>query len=224
MEVTGLFSKGFEIIKKNPIIAVPLVVVEIIVGIFAVVVMGSMIAGAGMLDMSGFEPKMATFGAFMGAAFLFGIITGILKLIAYGMTYIMANDATSGTAELNSGLQKTLGSIANLIITAILLGVIVFIGMIFLVIPGLIAAYILMFAIILVMLENKGPLDALQGSFELVKANLNDTIIFSVVALVIMIIAGIIGGILGPLSPIISGAATAYILTVQLLLYKELKK
>jgi hypothetical protein len=224
MEVTELFSEGLEIFKKNWIIAVPLVVVEIIVGILALAVMGSMVASSGMMGVSGFEPNLAAFGALMGAAFLFGIISGILKLIAYGMTYVMADDATSGTANLNSGLQKTLGSVVNLLITSILLGVIVFIGMIFLVLPGMIAAFLLMFSIILVMLENKGPVEALQGSFELVKANLSDTIVFAVIALVILIIAGIIGGILGPLSPIISGAATAYILMVQLLLYKELRK
>jgi hypothetical protein len=224
MVVTELFSKGFDIFKKNWIIAVPLVVVEIIMGILALAIMGSMVASSGMIGMSGFEPNLAAIGAFMGAAFLFGIIAGILRLIAYGMTYVMADDAIAGTADLNSGLQKTLGSIVNLLITSILIGVIVFIGMIFLVLPGMIAAYLLMFSLILVMLENKGPVEALQGSFELVKANLNDTIVFAVIAIVIMIITGIIGGILGPLSPIISGAATAYILMVQLLLYKELTK
>ncbi len=224
MEVTELFSEGLEIFKKNWIIAVPLVVVEIIVGILALAIMGSMVAGSGMMGTSGFQPNLAAFGAFMGAAFLFMIIAGVLRLIAYGMTYVMADDAVAGTADLNSGLQKTLGNIVNLLITSIILGVIVFIGMIFLVLPGLIAAYLLMFSIILVMLENKGPVDALQGSFELVKANLNDTIIFAVIAIVILIIAGIIGGILGLLSPIITGTAAAYILVVQLLLYKELTK
>ncbi len=224
MEVTEMFSGGLDVFKKNWIIAVPLVVVEIIGGILALAVMGSMVASSGMMGMSGFEPNLAAIGAFMGAAFLIGIIIGILRLIAYGMTYVMAADAISGVADLNSGLQKTLGSIVNLLITSILIGVIVFIGMIFLILPGLIAAYLLMFSIILVMLENKGPVEALQGSFELVKANLNDTIVFAVIAIVILIITGIIGGILGPLSPIISGVATAYILTVQLLLYKELTK
>ncbi len=224
MEISNMFSEGLEIFKKNPIIAVPLVVVEIIVGILALTIMGSMVASSGMMGMNGFEPNLASIGAFMGAAFILGILSGILKLIAYGMTYVMADDAIAGATDLNSGLQKTLGNIANLLITSILVGVIVFIGMVFLVLPGLIAAYLLMFSILLVTLENKGPVEALQGSFELVKANLNDTILFAVVAIVILIIAGIIGGILGPLSPIITGAATAYILIIQTLLYKELTK
>ena len=232
MEVTELYSEGLEIFKKNPIITAPLIAVEILMGVVALTLMDSMVASTGLMGMGGFEPNLAAFEAFMGAAFLFGIIFWVLKLIAYAMTYVMADDATSGRADLTSGLQKTLGNIANLLITSILLGILVFIGMMFLVLPGLIAAYFLMFSIVLVMLENKGPVEALQGSFELVKANLKDTLVFAVVAIVILIIAGIISGILGVIpviglliiAPLISGATMAYLNLVLVLLYRDITK
>jgi hypothetical protein len=232
MEVTDLFSNGMDVLKKNVVVAVPLIVVGVVVGVLTLVLVGSMMAGAGMMGMGTMSPGALTLGAMAGAAFLVGIISGLLNLIAMGMTIVMADDAIAGKADLNAGLQKTLGNIVNLVITAILVGVIVAIGMMLLLLPGIIAAYLLMFSLVLVMLENKGPVAALQESFELVKTHVSETIVFAVIAIVVMVIAGIIGGILGVipvvgtviLSPVISGTATAYISIVLVLLYKELKK
>jgi len=62
------------------------------------------------------------------------------------MTYVMADSAIDGKADLNDGLQKTTGNIVNLLIASIIVGVIVLIGMVLLVIPGLLALYFLMFS------------------------------------------------------------------------------
>ena len=224
MEVIELFSKGADILKKNVVVAVPLVAVGILSAVLTITLMGGVMAGAGMMGMGGFRPGLGTLGAFMGTAVLVSLLIGLLNLIAYGMTYVMAEEAISGKADLNTGFQKTMSNIANLLVASIILGVIVFIGMILLVLPGIIAAYLLMFTLVLVMLEKQAPVAALQGSFELVKSHINETLIFAVIALVILVVAGIIGAILGPLSPIISGAAMAYISIVLVLLHKELKK
>ncbi|RMF88771.1 MAG: hypothetical protein D6733_07845 [Methanobacteriota archaeon] len=231
MEVTELFSKGLDVFKKNPVIAVPLIAVGVIIGVLTLALVGGMMAGIGMMGMGGMSPG-AGFGAIMGVGLLIVVIGGLLNLTAMGMTYVMADDALAGQADLNTGLQKTLGNIVNLLIASILLAVIIGIGFMLLFLPGLILAYLLMFTLPLVVLDNKGPVAALQESFELVKNNISETIVFAVIAAVIMFIAKIIGGILGliPLlgvvliSPIVSGAAGAYISIVLVLLYKELKK
>jgi hypothetical protein len=224
MEVTGLFSQGFDILKKNVVIAVPFVVVGIITSLIALVIMGSMVASMGLMSMEGFTFNPAALGAMIGAGLLLMLVNWLLNTVAAGTTYVMAAEAIGGKPDLGSGFQKTLGNIVNLLITSVMFGVIVFTGMILLVIPGLIAAYLLMFSLVIVMLEDKGPIAALQGSFNVVKSNIAETIIFAVIAIVIVIVIGIIAGILGPLSPIINGVGMAYISIVFVLVYKELTK
>ncbi len=232
MEVTQLFSKGIDVLKKNPIVAVPLAMVGIIVGILTLVLVGGAVATAGMMGLGMLKPSMGTIGALVGGALLVMIISGLLNLLAMSTTFIMADDALKGSTNLNAGIQRTLGNIVNLVVAGILVGVIVFVGMLLLVIPGLVAAYLLMFTIPLVVLDNRGAVQALKESFDLVKSNVGDTIVFAVIAIVIIAVAGIIGGIFAflPLlgtviiSPVISGIASAYIGTVLVLFYRELKK
>ncbi len=225
MEVTNLFSKGADILKTNYLVAVPLVAVGIIVSILSYAAVGGAVAG-GMMGMGG----GINLGAILGAAFLISIIGGLLNFAGAAMTYIVAEDAIAGKVDLNKGLQRTLDNIANILITSIIL-VVVMIVLAITIIGPVIALYLLMFSIVIVSLEKQSPVDSLKGSFELVKANIADTIVFAVIAIVVMVVAGIIGGIFGfiPLiggiiiSPAISGTATAYVSIVLVLLYRELK-
>lgn len=224
MEVTDLFSKGVDIFKNNPIIAGPLVGVGVISAVLSLLLVGGMSGGMGMM------PGAFSLGAMAGSLALVGIISWLLNILAMGATYVMAAEAMVGTTDINSGINKTLGNVVNLLIAGILMGVIVFIGTILLVLPGLIAAYLLMFTLVLVMVGNRDPVGALKESYEMVRANISDTIVFAIIAIVVLIAASIIGGILGvvpiigPLviSPVISGAAMAYVIVVQVLLYQEL--
>ncbi len=230
MDVTGLFSRGVDILKKNPVVAIPLVVVGIVMGVITTALLGGVTAGVGMMGPGAFS--LGAIGALLGAAFLVGLIGWFLDLVGMGMTFVMVDDATKGKADLNSGLQRTMGNITNLVVASILAVVIVAIGTLLLFIPGLVAAYLLMFTIPLVMLGNRGPTQALKESFDLVKSHVGDTIVFAVIAVVILVVAGIIGGIFGVIpvlgsviiAPIISGTAMAYISIVLVLLYTELKK
>ncbi len=206
MEVTELFTKAFEIFKKNWIIAIPLVAANIIGSIIALVLIGSMAAGMGMMAVGGMTPGIGSIGTFFLLAFVVGILGMIINLLASGMTYVMADDALKGKADLNSGLQKTMANITNLLVASILVGVIIFVGMLLLALPGIAAAYLLMFTLVLVVLDKKAPVDAMQGSFNLVKANIGDTLVFAVIALVLMFVA------------------SAYVSIVLVMLYKELAK
>lgn len=229
MEVTNLFSKGLDIFKKNPMIAVPLIAVGILVALLNHVVIGGVVGDMGMM---GPNVNMASLGALMGAAFLIGLIGMFLQLIAMGVTYVMADGSISGTGDLGGALQKALENIVDLIVASVLIGVAVFVGMMLLVLPGLAAAYLLMFAIPIVVLEKVNPLDAMKKSYTLVIANISETIVFIVIAFVLVIISGVIGAIfgfipvLGPiiLRPLITGVVMGYISLVLVILYHELIK
>ncbi len=224
MEVTEHYQNGVEVFKNNPIVAVPIIGAGVLSAVIALIFIGSAAAGVSMMAMSGGTPGIGSVGAIMGTVFVVAILSGIINLVAYGMTVVMADAAMAAKADLNDGLQKTIENIVDLLIAAVLVGAIVMIGMILLVIPGLIAMYLLMFTLPFVMLENKSPVSALQESFELVKANVSSTLVFAVIAFVVMMIAGIIGNLLGPLSFIVSGVAMAYISIVLVMLFKDLRK
>ncbi len=232
MQVTEQFSKGLDILKGNMILAVPLVAAGIIGSLLSHFVIGSMNQGYGMMGMGGFDPGMFNLGTFLGAALIVWAGLWVINAFASGMTYIMADTAGAGEMDLNQAFQKVLGNIVNLLVVSFLVGLLVIIGIFLLILPGLAAAFLLMFAIPLVVLENKSPIEALQNSVSIVLANLGETIVFAIVAIVVLIITSIIGGIfsfipfLGSLliSPLINGAAWAYVSVVLILIYKELQK
>jgi len=230
MEVTELFTDGKKILEKNIIIATPLVAVGIITSILGLVMMGTIGAGPDMMGAGGRIPNAFSLGAVIGTSLFLVIMNGILNIIAIGATYVMASEAIAGRPDLNSSLARALERFGNLLVTSILMGMIVFLGTLLLFLPGLVAAYLLMFALLMVMLDGCGPLDALKGSFELVKSHIGETLVFVALALAVIFAAGLLGSLLGKipvlgwviLQPLVSGMAMAYLNTVLVLLYREL--
>jgi hypothetical protein len=235
MEVSSLFSEGFDIFKKNVVIAVPFIAAGVVVSVITIALMGSVIAGMGMMGGGMFGAEEFTFspaalGAFLGAGLLLMIISWLFNTFASGMTYTMASEARGGEADLNSALQKTLENALNLLITSVLIGVITLILLITIIGP-IIAGFFMVFSLVIVMLESKGPVAAISGSINLVKSHIVETLIYAVIAIVIYVVAGIVGGILGIIpvlgwivSSVVSGAVLAYLSIVLVLLYLEMKK
>ena len=65
--------------------------------------------------------------------------------------------------------------IVSLMAAGFILGVLLLLGFMLFVIPGLIVAFIFSFTFIVIMLEKRGPVDAMKRSVQIVRANASYT-------------------------------------------------
>jgi hypothetical protein len=222
-DMVGHFRLGLDVLKQYPALALPPLAAQAIVFVLAVLFVGGAATavavggGAGVL------------GA-VGEAMLLGLVAGLLSLVASGVTIVMARDAL-GRREpvMGDAFGAVMGRMGDVVIASILVTVIVMIGMVLLVLPGLVAGFFLMFTLPAVLLDGAGALESLKKSAGLVKDNLGTAIglvIGIVVAGVAVWIVSLIVGhvpILGQLvSAILAGVFMSYLSVVAVSVYQTL--
>lgn len=202
-----IFSRAFEIYRDNPIMVVPslLPIAALIVGM--VIFAGYM----GLIAIFG-EGGFIAFSALSGL-FLFLILMIVLFLLAEGMTIEMVREAASGNkADLSYAWQITRAKIEPLILSSVMAGVIVALGYMLFLIPGVILSFVFFFVAQTVMIDDRSGVEALKASYHFVEANLSDALIVVLASLAIGAVLPtipFIGAILSLLSlPYIYGLAT----------------
>ena len=202
-----IFSRAFEIYRDNPIMIVPS-----LIPIAALIV--------GLLIFAGYIGLIAVFGeegfiAFSAVAglFLFIILIIVLFFLAEGMTIEMIREASSGNkADLSDAWQATMAKMEQLVLTSLLAGIIVALGYVFFLIPGVILSFAFYFVAQTVMIDGQSGTQALKASYRFVEVNLSDALIIVLASLAISAILPsipIIGTLISLLSlPYIYGLAT----------------
>lgn len=232
MDITGVFKNGIEVSKKNYIIFVPSIAVMVIMFVLSLILIGGGMASMGLMGGGIRSPgaMMPAFGAMMIGAFLVGIIAMILELFAHGMTVGMAKEAIdTGSTSLNNGINIAISRFVPLLVAAIIVSIIVTIGFMLLIIPGLIAAFLFMFTFVAIVVDNMGAVEAMKKSIEVIKSRLSDAIILFIVLIVvgvIFIIANMILNVIPLLGQllgmILMGIFGGYISVVIVMAYREL--
>lgn len=127
-----------------------------------------------------------------GAGQIVVLILGYLVLIAVGF-YAQAAFLT-GSLEIADGKPVTVGSffrprnLGPVILAALLVGLLTWIGNLLCVIPGLIFAFLAMFTLAFVIDRSLAPVDALKASIATVRSNIGGALLsFLVQALVILV-------------------------------------
>lgn len=232
MDIIGIFKNGIEVSKKNYIIFVPSIAVMVIMFVVSLILIGGGMASMGLMSGGMRLPgaMMPAFGAMMIGAFLVGIIAMILELFAHGMTVGMAKEAIdTGSTSLSNGINIAVSRFVPLLIAAIVVGIIVTIGLLLLIIPGLIAAFLFMFTFVAIVVDNMGAVEAMKKSFEVIKSQLSDAIILFITLIVVGVIFTIANMILNVipllgqlLGMILMGIFGGYISVVIVMAYREL--
>lgn len=218
MTISDLLSRAFELYKENPIIAVPSLL-PVAWSIISTVLLAAFIFGTAsrpyyMYD-SG-DAMMAWISGVIGGTAVFFIVFLALLVLAEGMTIDMIQDVfEGGKADLGRSWQSTKGKLGALIIAAIVVSVILFLGYVLLVIPGLILTLLLYFVAQTIMIDNKGALESLGASYDFVKANLTDSAIVALLSVAIYFVLSMIP-LLGILLVLI---AMPYLIALSTLLY-----
>ncbi len=188
-----------DVIQRNPGILVPALLPAVVSLIFAVALGGM----AWMMN-----PAMMA--GLLGLMGLYVISMVVLGVIAGGAIVSMAYSELMGRSQdYMTGIQNAVDKLGSLLVAALIIAVGIFIGSLLLVIPGLIFALLVIFTIQEVIIENKGAIEAISASIDIVKRNFVDVLFF---AIVVGILSLIISFVLS-LIPYIGGFLAALVVT-----------
>ncbi|MGC5025186.1 hypothetical protein ACLQ3K_10575 [Tsukamurella sp. DT100] len=191
--VGDAFSWAWNKFSKN---AGSVLVAGLIYGVIFYVVFGigySLLLG-GMLASSDttYDPTTNTYtadnvslGASLGGSLLFALVIAIVQ-------YLIHTALLSGLLDLADGKEVTLGSFfkprntGSALVAALVVGLIVGVGTLLCVIPGLVAAWLFMFVLVATIDRNLGLGDALRTSFETAKNNAGNSLLVWILTAIIM--------------------------------------
>jgi hypothetical protein len=233
-DFVGHFRLAYQAMMRFPVLIVPPLGVAVL-GFFLLFFIGGGAAVIGALmggAMGGSHGAAA--GGIAGlvlGALVFGLVIGALWLVSSGMVVLMARSALGGQepglGDALAAVTRRLGAVA---VAASLVGLIVMIGFVFLVIPGIVAAVFLMFTLPAVLLDGLGAVDAMRRSAALVRTHVGPVIGFVVGCLLVMVGIGIASWILsfvpflgGLASFVLHGAAVSYLTVVGVHVYGLLR-
>ncbi len=200
MNITAVLRDSFDVMKKNWTLFVPFLAAFVLMALISLIAVGTMVPFGDFGSMGQVSEKEAIgmAGASLLAVFIMMILSGIIGLVAHGMTIVMIEDALrTEKATLSEGWKKTVQNIVQLVIAAVVVGVIVSIGFILLVLPGIVAVFFLMFTIVAVMSNRDNGFTALAHSFRIVYRNLKTTIVLFLVLIALGVLFGIVSMIVG---------------------------
>lgn len=211
MDIAGIFKDSIEVTKKNYIICAPTLAVMLVTFVLTMLLVGG---GIGMGMAGGMHSPGAMMGSLMGGAMLIGLVSSLLGMVAHGMSVGMAKEVMEkGSTSIGSGLQTVMGRLVDIVVASLLASIVIGIGMMLLVIPGLVAAFFLMFTFVLVIVERLGAVDAMKKSYELVRANLNVTVVFAVFVLGISVALAVVNMVFGMI-PVLGQIASMVLMSI----------
>jgi MFS family permease len=235
MNVSTIFKESTTVAKANPLIFIPMLATSVLSALLSLIFVGSAMPMADRFSAeqisSNPEQALAGAGIAAGGMFLVGILSGFIGLLTHSMTVVMADTALKGEqTSLKLGWTRTLQRIVPVIIASVLIGIIVTVGMIMLVLPGIVLALFLMFTLVAVMVDKLGAFKAIGHSFRTVSRNFGTTFITFLViiglAILTMIISTILAlvPILGAiLSLLVSALFTGFITIFIVRVYRDLE-
>ena len=233
-DVVGQFRLAYGTVVRFPVLIVP----PLLVGIlgFALLffigggatVMGALMGGA----MGGGEGAAA--GGIAGlvlGVLLFGVVMSALWLLSSGMVVVMARDALGGREPaLGAAFASVAGRLGAVVIASGLVMVIVAIGFLFLVIPGIVAAVLLIFTLPAVLLDGLGALDGMRRSVAVVRRHVGPVVGLVVGSLLVFVGVAIVAWIVGLVpflgglaSFVLHGAAVSYLTVVGVHVYQQIR-
>jgi len=154
--------------------------------------------------------------AVISFALITGIIAWIIGYIAQGITIKFTSDTLEkGKANLQASFNFTMSKILSILAVSIITGILIAVGIIALVIPGIILAIMFSLVVPTIIIEDTGALESLSRSRLLVSHRWLKTFgLLLLLYLIIGIVSGLVGLISTPFglaSTLVSSILTAFI-------------
>lgn len=225
-DIIEQFRASWDTLRRYPILVVPQIVAQAAVFGLTLVLVG---AAATAFMVGGVAGGVV--GLVVGGL-LFALVVGVVSLVASAVVIVMAKDALAGRdPSTGAALGAVMGRLGDVVIASVLAMVAVGIGMLLLVLPGLVAAFFLVFTLPAVLLDGAGAVEAIKRSIAVVKDNVGAAAGLVVGWIVVAVIVGIASKILAfvPVigwlaSGVLFGAAVAYMSIVAVRVYQALPR
>jgi len=216
MSLGEIFGEAIRLIAQHPIILIPAVIPSLWALVAAVLwLIGPVMSAFSGNYVAGAAVSIA--GIVVGA-----LIYEFLFILSHAMTVALVRDAhEGGYASVSEALEDTISCVPALLLATLLSGLIISFGCLFLILPGLILAFLLLYVAQAIMVDEETATGAISASFRTAAAAVGETIgvvfmagIANVISILVLVFVPWLGWIL--LIP-----TTVYFTTVFTLLYLE---
>ncbi len=155
------------------------------------------------------------FGALVPLVASIFIVTVVFSSIAQGSAIKLASERIEkGQADLGTSVKFAVSRLLWIWALSIVVGIIVFLGLIALIVPGIILAIMFSLALPVLLIENKGVFDSMRRSRELVGHRWLKTfatfLVLGIIVIIASLIVSAISGPLGVVGPVVNGILSAF--------------
>ena len=165
MEIQLILKESINIIKKHTILVAPSIIATLVTSIFGISMTGLK-----------FNPQM--YGRFMIVGLVGFIIHAFSVCVILSMTMEILKDRPP---QFGTALSRAVSNLLSILVATLIISFLAALGAMFLIIPALIVAYIFMFTYVIIMEDQRGPLEALSESYRTVRAHLSETLVLFMV-------------------------------------------
>jgi hypothetical protein len=189
---------------------IPFLIAGAITGILSMAISAVITIPATLSSTATPEEILAWLPGYLAAVLALAIVTGIIGWIISQITQgigvkFTADKLEKGKADLLTSFNFTMSKLLSLLAVSIITGILIIVGMIALIIPGIILAIMFSLVVPVIIIENTGALESLSRSRLLVSHRWLKT--FGLL-LLLYIIIGIVGVLVGVISIPFGVAAT----------------
>jgi len=161
---------------------------------------------------SWFSAWLAAFFLLIGVIFVVSIV---FSTIAEGSAIKLASEQiTKGEANFGTSIRFAVSKLLSIWALNIIVGIIVFLGFIALIVPGIILAIMFSLALPVLLIENKGVTESMGRSRVLVGQRWLKTfatlLVLGIIVIIASVIIGAISGLFGIVSPVVNGILSAF--------------
>lgn len=216
LSIGEIISKTFDLYRQDFVkYFVLFAIVEVIIGVLSSLLRHSFTSPSTTSTTLTASQLVSIYGSFAGLALLTFVLTIVFFPIAQGTAIKTASEQIeAGRTDLQAMIRFTVSRLLSIWGLSILVGIIVFLGFIALVIPGIILAIMFGLSFPVLLIEKKGIIDSLSRSRALVSNRwLKTFVTFLAIGIIIAIatlIASLISGPFGVASPVVSGLLSAF--------------
>jgi len=221
LSIEEILTYTFDIYSRNFIVfLIPFLIAGLISGILSVPIL-SYASKISQIDFTG--PPNVVWSqlwnfilTFLALVFILGIISWIIGNVISGVCVKCASDLIEkGKASLGESFNFTVYKLPSLLIATLITGILVALGLLALIVPGIIL-YIMFYLVIpAIIIENIGALDSLSRSRKLVSNRWLKTFVLAlIVGLIMGIAAFVVNLIMAPLGiyrSLVGSVITAFV-------------